>query len=181
MRNFFEDPPDSADSDIQWDTAHLLRIWTFPDPEYEDIQEWEIEHPQSCPRAVTIRYPSCLMSVEFECQVQYEIDNAGLESLDPNPLELDEGEYLITAWCEMWPGSYDSPPDANGGMTVHGFLENGIWKNGKHKLVFAREQLANWVKCEERALQTTSRASQELQKRGADQNLLGVPRDRPEL
>lgn len=90
----------------------------------DDLPDYEIDHDPDCPHVddwLMIndpqRSPFEPPAQHYTCAVQNEIDNCGLESLDPELKDLKPGRYEIKYWFS-WSGSMFD--DSDGGIRVEG-------------------------------------------------------------
>jgi hypothetical protein len=102
--------------------THVLIVELEDSDDPESLMT-DIEHPVECPRKFVRSYhrglrEPCDDSVEYECWLQYEIDNAGLfEGLAYSGTPVTApGRYLIAAWHEEIRGFEWTEHD--GGITV---------------------------------------------------------------
>lgn len=146
-----------------------------------DGKGWEVFHPETCGRAChwwpgagddifrdrwwrvveedTARVPRIRNDGHWQCHVQYELDNNGLDSLsldcDP-PIELDDptevgewnnggtwlpryaaewtrlpaGSYAISGWYTPWGWAGSEPVDPDGGLHLI-----GLWSSAPMKVL----------------------------------------------
>jgi hypothetical protein len=120
---------------------HVLTINRIPaDGEYEEEIEWEITHTDECPQkyvhcggpnfCLTLSGHDTHWYTHYECGVEYEIDNVGLDGLEcsdyidrsaydaADPIDrlwewkfLPKGRYEVIFWSEKYGGypyEYDS-------------------------------------------------------------------------
>jgi hypothetical protein len=110
------------------DPRFLPHVLVITGSDGDDGKEWEIEHPDGCPRvcfwwrgAAAVYAAKADGRLSFfvddrdghpNCYVNYEVENAGLDSLDLGADAPDDGTYhpvskwAMDRWRQLPPGRY---------------------------------------------------------------------------
>lgn len=86
-----------------------------------DLEEdWHVEHPPTCRMTRAYRDDRRLIVLVHDCREAWELDYAGLDSLDVELVDLAPGRYAIEAWHHTYAGGPWGPAEYDSGLTLLG-------------------------------------------------------------